>query len=65
MKKFLAILSFFLIVPLLFCVLLYLLACFIAMDVLKTGEIQWCVIRIYIILSIILSIFLSIDKDFN
>jgi len=65
MKKFLVILSFFLIVPIIICVILYLFACFLAFNILKTGDIEWVFIRFYVIMSIILSIFLSLNKDFK
>lgn len=62
MKKFLEIyVGFFLILPLAFCMLLYLAGCFITWSILQPG-IEWNIVRLYMIIAFIVSIFLNADE---
>lgn len=62
MKKFLAIyLGAFLGLPLAFCMVIYLVGCFIAWRILPV-DIQWGVVRGYMIITFIPSIFLAADE---
>ena len=61
MKDFLQIyLGFFVILPVAFCLLVYSLGCFLSWSILVV-DIQWWVVRIYLVLAIIFAFFLSID----
>jgi len=62
MKKFLQIyLGFFIILPVVFCLLVYSLGCFMSWSILVI-DIQWWVVRGYILLASIFAFFLSIDE---
>ena len=62
MIKFLQIyLGFFIILPVAICLLVYSLGCFLSWSILVV-DIQWWVVRLFLILSIIFAFFLSIDE---
>jgi hypothetical protein len=62
MIKFLQIyLGFFVILPVAFCLVVYSLGCFLSWSILVV-DIQWWVVRLFLILSIIFALFLSIDE---
>ena len=62
MKKFLTIyLGFFLGLPLVFCITIYLTGCFVSWSILEV-DIQWGVVRVYMIFSAVFALFLSLDK---
>jgi hypothetical protein len=62
MKEFLVILLFFLIVPLVVGIVLYLGACFITLSIIKIS-ISFIFLRIYVIASVILSILFWEDQN--
>jgi len=63
MKKFLEIyLGFFIGIPLAFCIVIYLIGCFISWSILEV-DIQWPIVRVYMVIAFIVSIFLAADKD--
>ena len=62
MKKFLEIyLGFFVALPLAFCILLYLVGCFISWSVLEVN-VEWPIVRVYMVIAFIVSIFLAADE---
>jgi len=62
MKKFLQIyLGFFIILPVALCLLIYSLGCFLSWSILVV-DIQWWVVRLYLVLSIIFALFISTDE---
>lgn len=62
MKKFLQIyLGMFILMPLALCAVVYLVGCFISWSILEV-DIQWEIVRIYVILSAIIAFFLTIDE---
>ena len=62
MKKFLEIyLGFFTALPLAFCIVLYLVGCFISWSILEV-DIQWPIVRMYMVIAFVLSIFLAADE---
>lgn len=62
MKKFLQIyLGFFTALPLAFCAVLYLVGCFISWSILSV-DIQWPIVRLYMVIAFIVSIFLAADE---
>ena len=62
MKKFLTIyLGFFLGLPLVFCITVYLTGCFVAWSILPINM-EWGIVRAYMLVSLIPSFFLSLDK---
>ena len=62
MKKFLEIyLGFFVALPLAFCILLYLVGCFISWSILKVN-VEWPIVRVYMVIAFIVSIFLAADE---
>jgi hypothetical protein len=62
MKKFLQIyLGFFIVLPLVFCIVVYLLGCFISWSILEV-DIQWLSVRLYAVIAFIVSIFLAADE---
>jgi len=63
MKKFLTLfLGFFIALPLAFCIVIYLIGCFISWSILEV-DIQWPIVRVYMVIAFIVSIFLAADKD--
>ena len=63
MKKFLTLfLGFFIALPLAFCIVIYLLGCFISWSILPV-HVEWAVIRVYVVIAFVLSFFISLDKD--
>ena len=63
MKKFLQIyLGLFLGLPTASCMVIYSIGCFITWEILPVN-IEWGIVRGYMLLSIIFAFFLSIDKD--
>jgi hypothetical protein len=61
-KKFLQIcLVFFIAFPIAFCIIIYAIGCWISWDIL-TVNIDWVIVRIYLIVSCVVSIFLTFDK---
>lgn len=62
MKKFLEIyLGFFTALPLVFCTVIYLVGCFISWSILEV-DIQWPIVRMYMVIAFIASIFLAADE---
>jgi hypothetical protein len=62
MKKFLQIyLGFFTALPLVFCLVIYLVGCFISWSILEV-DIQWPIVRLYAVIAFIVSIFLAADE---
>lgn len=62
MKKFLQIyLGFFILLPLVFYIVVYLLGCFISWSILEV-DIQWPIVRLYAVIAFIVSIFLAADE---
>ena len=62
MKKFLQIyLGFFIVLPLVFCIVVYLLGCFISWSILEV-DIQWPIVRLYAVIAFIVSIFVAADE---
>lgn len=62
MKKFLEIyLGFFIALPLALCIVLYLIGCFMAWSIIQL-DIEWPYVRLYIVISFIVSIFLAADE---
>ncbi len=63
MKKFLEIyLGVFLGLPIAFCMVIYLVGCFVSWSILEVN-IQWGVVRGYMLLSVPFAFLLSIDND--
>ncbi len=61
-KKFLPIyFVFFIVFPIAFCLSIYAIGCWISWDIL-TVNIEWIVVRIYLIVAFIVSFFLTLDK---
>jgi len=62
MKKFLQIYGgWFLALPVLFCLVVYLVGCFLSWSILEV-DIQWGIVRAYMLFSVIPSFFLAGDK---
>lgn len=62
MKKFLTVyVGFFLGLPLVFCITVYLTGCFVAWSILEVN-IQWGIVRVYMVIAFIVSIFLAADE---
>jgi len=62
-KKFLQIyLVFFIVFPITICIIIYAIGCWISWDIL-TVNIEWIVVRIYLIVSCICAFFLTFDKS--
>ena len=62
MKKFLEIyLGFFIALPLVFCIVAYLIGCFATWSIIEV-PIDWFFIRAYMIMALVVSFFISIDK---
>lgn len=63
MKKFLEIyLGLFTALPLAFCALVYLVGCFISWSILEVN-VEWPIVRLYMVIAAIVSFFLSLDSD--
>lgn len=61
MKKFLEIyLGFFIALPLLFCIVVYLIGCFVTWSIIEV-PIDWFFIRAYMIMALVVSFFLAAD----
>ena len=61
-KKFLQIyLVFFILFPITICIIIHAIGCWISWDIL-TVNIDWVIVRIYLIVSCVVSIFLTFDK---
>ena len=62
MKKFLEIyLGFFIALPLAFCIVVYAIGCFMTWGIIEV-DIQWPIVRVYVIIALIVSIFLAADE---
>jgi len=62
MKKFLTIyLGFFLGLPVVFCITVYLTGCFMTWSILPVN-IEWGIVRAYVLFALIPSFFLSLDE---
>lgn len=62
MIKFLEIyLGLFIALPLAFCTVVYLIGCFISWSILEV-DIQWPIVRMYMVIAFIVSIFLAADE---
>jgi hypothetical protein len=62
MKKFLEIyLGFFIALPIVFCIIVYLIGCFISWSIISVN-IHWGIVRVYICLAIIITLFLANDE---
>jgi len=62
MKKFLALLAFFIGIPLALCIVVYAIGCFMTWSILKV-DIVWPIVRLYVVVACILSFFMTLDKD--
>ena len=63
MKKFLTLfLGFSIALPLAFCIVIYLMGCFLSCDILPV-HVEWGIIRVYVVIAFVLSFFISLDKD--
>ncbi len=63
MKKFLTIyLGFFLGLPVVFCITVYLTGCFMTWSILEVN-IYWGIVRAYVLFALIPSFFLSLDEN--
>jgi hypothetical protein len=63
MKKFLQIYGgIFLALPIAFCVVLYSIGCFVTWSI-PPVNIEWGIVRVYMIFSLIFALFLTLDKD--
>lgn len=61
MKKFLTIyLGFFTALPIVFCIAVYLIGCFISWSILSVNM-EWGIVRVYMVMSLIVSMFLAAD----
>jgi hypothetical protein len=64
MKKFLQIYGgIFLALPIAFCVVMYLMGCFITWSI-PPVNIEWSIVRVYMIFSALFALFISLDKDY-
>ena len=62
MKKFITIYGgLFIALPITFCVVTYLVVCFITWSI-PPVNIEWAVVRVYMLFSTVFAFFLSIDK---
>ena len=61
MKKFLALLAFFIGIPLALCIVLYAIGCFMTWSILEP-DIEWVYVRLYMVMTLIVSIFLAADE---
>ena len=62
MKKFLEIyLGFFIALPLALCIVLYAIGCFMTWSIIEPN-IEWPIIRMYMVIAFIVSIFLAADE---
>jgi hypothetical protein len=62
MKKFLDIyLGFFIALPIAFCIVIYLIGCFMTWSIIEV-PIDWFFIRAYMIMALVMSFFMSIDE---
>ena len=62
MKKFLEIyLGFFIALPLIFCIIIYLIGCFMTWSIIQL-DIEWPYVRLYIVIAFIVSIFIAADE---
>jgi hypothetical protein len=62
MKKFIEIyFGLFITLPLLFCIVVYMLACFVTWSIVEL-DIHWSIIRIYLMIGLIVSFFMAADE---
>ena len=62
MKKFLEIyLGLFIALPLVFCIAVYAIGCFMTWSILEVN-IEWGIVRLYMVMTFIVSIFLAVDE---
>ena len=62
MKKFLEIyLGFFIALPIAFCIVIYLIGCFITWSIIQP-DIEWPIVRLYMIIAAIVSFFMAVDE---
>ncbi len=62
MKKFLEIyLGFFIALPLAFCIVIYLIGCFMTWSILEPN-IEWPIVRLYMVIVLIVSFFMAVDE---
>lgn len=62
MKKFLEIyLGFFTALPLAFCIILYLIGCFISWSILEVN-VEWPIVRVYMVIAFVVSLFMAMDE---
>jgi hypothetical protein len=62
MKKFLEIyLGFFIALPLAFCIVIYLIGCFITWSIIQP-DIEWPIVRLYMVIALIVSFFMAVDE---
>jgi hypothetical protein len=62
MKKFLTIyLGFFLGLPIVFCITVYLTGCFMTWSILPINM-EWGIVRVYVLFALVPSFFLSLDE---
>ena len=62
MKKFLEIyLGFFIALPVVLCIAVYLIGCFMTWSIIEVN-IEWAYVRLYMVIAFIVSIFLAADE---
>ena len=62
MKKFLEIyLGFFISLPIVFCIVIYLIGCFVTWSIIQP-DIEWPIVRLYMVIALIVSFFMSMDE---
>ena len=62
MKKFLEIyLGLFIALPLAFCIIIYLIECFMTWSIIQP-DIEWPIVRLYMVIALVASFFLAADE---
>jgi len=62
MKKFLEIyLGFFIALPIVFCIIIYLIGCFVTWSIIQP-DIEWPIVRLYMVIALIVSFFMAMDE---
>lgn len=61
MKKFLEIyLGFFIALPIVFCIVIYLIGCFVTWSIIQP-DIEWPIVRLYMVIALVVSFFMVVD----
>lgn len=62
MRKFLEIyLGFFIALPIVFCIIIYLIGCFISWSILEVN-VEWPIVRVYMVIAFVVSLFMAMDE---